>query len=121
MDTILRDVRVGLRALRRAPISTAVVVISLALGVGANTAIYSLAHATLLRPLDLPALDRLFVLSKVVDAGPNPSRRTMRCGSSPRSETARLCRPSAGSPPRPPSSDGRNGSASGPPHRHSWT
>jgi putative ABC transport system permease protein len=67
MDTILRDVRVGLRALRRAPMSTAVVVISLALGVGANTAIYSLAHATLLRPLDLPALDRLFVLSKIVD------------------------------------------------------
>ncbi|MCA1815293.1 MAG: ABC transporter permease [Acidobacteria bacterium] len=51
METTLRDVRHGWRALRKRPGLTLAAVVSLALGVGANTAIYSVARAVFLRPL----------------------------------------------------------------------
>jgi predicted permease len=51
LDSALRDARYGLRQLRRTPILTLAVVLSLALGVGANTAIFTLVDAALLRPL----------------------------------------------------------------------
>src|SRR6185437_8755191 len=51
LESLLRDVRYGLRQLRRAPILTLVVVFSLALGIGANSAIFSLVDAALLKPL----------------------------------------------------------------------
>jgi predicted permease len=62
MDTVLRDVRYALRAFGRAPAFTATAVISLALGIGATSAIYSVASALLLRPLQYPAADRLVIL-----------------------------------------------------------
>ena len=56
------DVRFAVRQLRRAPAFAGVAVFTLALGIGANTAIFALADATLIRPLPYPDPDRLFVL-----------------------------------------------------------
>jgi len=53
------DVRFSIRQLRRAPAFTSVAAITLALGIGANTAIFALADATLIRPLPFPDPDRL--------------------------------------------------------------
>lgn len=63
VEGLVRDVRYGLRMLRKSPGVTAVVVIALALGVGANTAIFSVVNGFLLRPLPVSSPEQITVLA----------------------------------------------------------
>ena len=62
MNTLLRDVRYAVRGFLRAPGFTLAAVLSIAIGVGANAAIFSVASALLLRPLPYADADRLAIL-----------------------------------------------------------
>src|SRR5204863_7731809 len=62
MQTLIQDARYGLRMLRKNPGFTAVAVITLALGIGANTAIFTLVDAVMLRSLQVPNPGQLYRL-----------------------------------------------------------
>src|SRR6185503_8992128 len=63
LDTVNRDARFAARSFRRTPGFTAVVIITLALGLGVNTAIFSALHALLLRPLPFDHSEQLMNVS----------------------------------------------------------
>ena len=71
LEQLARDVRYGRRQLMRSPGFTATAVLTLALGLGANTAIFSLVNALLLRPLPAPHAEQLAMLKFEEGNGPN--------------------------------------------------
>jgi putative ABC transport system permease protein len=73
IETVLRDFAYALRQVRRSPGFATVVVLTLALGIGANTAIFSLLYGVLLRPLPYPQQERLVTMGEWSEQVPEMS------------------------------------------------
>jgi len=69
IESVVQDLRIGVRMLRRSPGTTAVAIATMALGIGANTAVYTLVDAALFRPLQVTAPDRLVFFAEKAKEG----------------------------------------------------
>jgi putative ABC transport system permease protein len=72
IEAAIRNVRQSSRALGKAPGFAAAVILTLALGIGANSAVFSAVYAVLLRPLPFPHSEQLVTLGQVVHGNPQP-------------------------------------------------
>src|SRR5690349_5271328 len=71
MGNLMQDVRYGFRNLRRSPGLVLVAILTLALGIGANTTIFSIINSTLLKPLPFPDANRLVLVWETFGKGPD--------------------------------------------------
>jgi len=81
LDDLTRDVRHGIRTLRRSPVFTAVALLTLALGIGANTAIFTIVNGVILRPLAYPAPEQMITLTTNTQELSQPEYLALREGS----------------------------------------
>ena len=72
LDAMLRNLRLSLRALAKSPAFSITVVLTLALGIGANSAVFSAINSVLLRPLPFPNSDRIVSIAQVQAKTPQP-------------------------------------------------
>src|ERR671931_2917738 len=72
MESLLIDLRYTLRTLVKAPAFTLAALAALTLGIGANTAVFSVVNAVLLKPIDAPDPDRIVYLMNSSPQGSNP-------------------------------------------------
>ena len=70
VESVLRDIGFAVRALRRSPGFSTVAIVTLALGIGANTAIFSLLDGVIFKPLPVNDASQLFVLSTLPSTFP---------------------------------------------------
>ncbi len=70
MESVLQDLRYGLRGIRRSPAFSLVVILTLALGIGVNAAMFSVVYSVLLRPLPYPSGERLVSLGESTAKAP---------------------------------------------------
>jgi putative ABC transport system permease protein len=72
IESVVQDLRYGLRTLRKSPGFTAIAVITLGLGIGANSAIFSVIHGVLLQPLPYPSAEQLMVVARTAPRFDHP-------------------------------------------------
>ena len=62
IETLLQDVRYGFRMMRKSPAFTAVAIVTLAIGIAANAVVFGVMNALVLRPMDLPRVQSLYMM-----------------------------------------------------------